>query len=45
VRVSGHYYPHELTKIAQLTRPKELVPVHTEDPALTLEVFRRLSGF
>ena len=44
LRVSGHYYPHELAKLIQLTKPRELVPVHTEDPALMLEMFRRLSG-
>jgi ribonuclease J len=44
LRVSGHYYPHELAKLIQLAKPRELVPVHTEDPALMLEIFRRLSS-
>ena len=44
LRVSGHYYPHELVKLIQLAKPKELVPVHTEDPALMLELFRKLPG-
>jgi ribonuclease J len=44
LRVSGHYYPHELAKLLQLAKPRELVPVHTEDPALVIELFRRLRG-
>jgi len=44
LRVSGHYYPHELARLVQLVKPRELIPVHTEDPALMLEIFRRLSG-
>ena len=44
LRFSGHYYPHELVKLIQLAKPRELVPVHTEDPALMLELFRKLRG-
>jgi len=44
LRFSGHYYPHELAKLIQLTKPKEFMSVHTEDPALMLEVFRRLAS-
>ncbi len=39
LRVSGHYYPHELAKLIQLAKPRELVPVHTEDPDLVLLLF------
>jgi ribonuclease J len=42
LRVSGHYYPHELARLVQLVKPKELVPVHTEDPGLVLEFFDKL---
>jgi ribonuclease J len=42
LRVSGHYYPHELARLIQLVKPKELVPVHTEDPDLVLLFFDKL---
>lgn len=29
VRLSGHYYPHELKKIIKAVRPKRVIPVHT----------------
>ncbi|MCC5998245.1 MAG: hypothetical protein LM573_04140 [Thermofilum sp.] len=40
LRVSGHYYPHEF---AGLVRPREIVPVHMEEPELMLRVFGKVS--
>lgn len=44
VRVSGHYYPHELGRVLGLVKPREIIPVHTEAPELVLELSRKL-GF
>jgi len=44
LRVSGHYYPHELAKLIQLAKPKEVIPVHAEDPAFVFEFFRKLAS-
>ncbi len=43
VRVSGHYYPHELARLLRLVKPREVVPVHTEAPELLLDLWRRLA--
>lgn len=34
LRVSGHYYPFEIDKILETIKPKSVMPVHTERPAL-----------
>jgi len=34
LRVSGHYYPHELGDILKVLKPKRLVPIHTKHPRL-----------
>uniref|UniRef100_A0A7J3X5W3 MBL fold metallo-hydrolase n=1 Tax=Thermofilum pendens TaxID=2269 RepID=A0A7J3X5W3_THEPE len=44
LRVSGHYYPHELARLIQLVKPREVVPVHTENPSLVHEIFRMLTS-
>ncbi len=36
VRLSGHYYPHELKKLMQTLKPSKLVPIHTRHPRLML---------
>lgn len=34
IRLSGHYYPHELKSILQKLNPRRLVPIHTKYPKL-----------
>jgi hypothetical protein len=34
----------EKTREPRAAKPEELVPVHTEDPLLMIELFRRLRG-
>jgi len=34
LRVSGHYYPHELSRILKLLKPKKIIPIHTTHPEL-----------
>ena len=41
VRLSGHYYPHELRDILNVIKPRRLVPIHTSHPKLMLT----LSGY
>ena len=36
VRLSGHYYPHELRNILDIIKPRRLVPIHTRHPKLML---------
>ena len=38
VRLSGHYYPHELKTILNTIKPKKLVPIHTRHPSLILKL-------
>ena len=38
VRLSGHYYPHELRNILNTVKPKKLVPIHTMHPSLVLKL-------
>ena len=39
LRVSGHYYPHELSKILKALRPRKIIPVHTEYPEFVTALF------
>ena len=41
VRLSGHYYPHELRDILDVIKSRRLVPIHTSHPKLMLT----LSGY
>jgi len=41
LRVSGHYYAHELRRLLELIRPEGIIPVHTEAPDLLLDLARR----
>lgn len=34
LRVSGHYYPFEIGEIIRTLKPKQIIPVHTENPEL-----------
>jgi ribonuclease J len=43
LRVSGHYYPHEFARLVGLVKPREIVPVHTEEPGFMLKLFEKLS--
>jgi ribonuclease J len=43
VTVSGHYYPHEFARLVGLVKPREIVPVHTEELELMLRVFGKVS--
>jgi ribonuclease J len=43
LRVSWHYYPHEFARRVRLVKPREIVPVHTEEPGLMLRVFEKFS--
>lgn len=36
VRLSGHYYPHELRNILGVIKPRKLIPIHTKHPKLML---------
>ena len=36
LRLSGHYYPHELKKILKTVKPQKLFPIHTKHPKLML---------
>ncbi|MEZ0346050.1 MAG: hypothetical protein ABWK01_05835 [Infirmifilum sp.] len=44
LRVSGHYYPYELSKLLKLVRPRRVIPVHTEAPDMLIELWRRVAG-
>lgn len=34
VRISGHYYPHQLSRILEALKPREIIPVHTLHPEM-----------
>ena len=38
IRLSGHYYPHELRNILDIIKPEKLVPIHTRHPSLILKL-------
>ncbi len=38
VRLSGHYYPHELRTILDTIKPEKLIPIHTRHPSLLLKL-------
>jgi ribonuclease J len=41
VRLSGHYQPQQLKQLIQILKPKQLIPIHTEDPELMLKLFEK----
>jgi len=44
VRLSGHYYSHELEKILDSVKPKKLVPIHTRYSSLMLNLVAKYSS-
>ena len=38
VRLSGHYYPHELRNLLSIIKPKKILPIHTRHPDLLLKL-------
>ena len=34
LRLSGHYYPSQLSKIIKIANPRQVIPIHTEEPEL-----------
>jgi len=44
IRLSGHYYPHELKSILKIVRPKKLVPIHTKHPEVMLVLANLITG-
>jgi len=44
MRMSGHYYQHELWKILEVIKPKKLIPIHTRAPQAMLSIFNKYRG-
>ncbi|WP_148683405.1 hypothetical protein [Fervidicoccus fontis] len=42
LRLSGHYYPHQFSDLIGILRPKEIVPIHTENPYYMKMIFEKL---
>jgi len=42
LRLSGHYLPHQFRKVIEALRPKDLIPVHTEEGDVMVRLFKRL---
>jgi len=43
LRLSGHYLPHQFRKVVEALRPKDLIPVHTEEGDVMVGLFKRLA--
>jgi ribonuclease J len=43
LRLSGHYLPHQFRKVIEALRPKDLIPVHTEEGDVMVSLFKRLA--
>ena len=43
LRLSGHYLPHQFRDLIELLRPKDLIPLHTEEADLMRRLFKRFS--
>jgi ribonuclease J len=43
LRLSGHYSPHQFRKVIEALRPKDLIPVHTEEGDVMVGLFKRLA--
>ena len=41
IRASGHYYPYALKSILQKIRPKDITPIHSENPRLLVSLAKR----
>jgi ribonuclease J len=44
IRMSGHYYQHELWKILEAVKPKKLIPIHTKALQAMLSIFNKYRG-
>jgi ribonuclease J len=40
LRLSGHYLPHQFRYIVEALRPKDLIPLHTEEAELMRRLFK-----
>jgi ribonuclease J len=41
LRLSGHYLPHQFSKIIEALKPKHLIPIHTEESNLINRLFQK----
>ncbi|MEM4467822.1 MAG: MBL fold metallo-hydrolase [Candidatus Nezhaarchaeales archaeon] len=41
LRLSGHYLPHQFRDIIETLKPRELIPIHTEDAETMKRLFRK----
>jgi ribonuclease J len=41
LRLSGHYLPHQFRNIIETIKPKEIIPIHTEETSLMIKLFQR----
>jgi ribonuclease J len=41
LRLSGHYLPHQFRNIIETIKPKEIIPIHTEEANLMIRLFQR----
>jgi ribonuclease J len=42
VRFSGHYLPHQFPYIIERVKPRELIPIHTEEPNTMIRLFTKV---
>jgi ribonuclease J len=42
VRFSGHYLPHQFPYIIKRVKPRELIPIHTEEPNTMIRLFTKV---
>jgi ribonuclease J len=42
VRFSGHYLPHQFPYIIERVKPRELIPIHTEEPNIMIRLFTKV---
>jgi ribonuclease J len=40
LRLSGHYLPHQFFDIIETLKPKNLIPIHTEESDLMNKLFK-----
>jgi len=41
LRLSGHYLPHQFNNIIETLKPKDIIPLHTEEASLMIKLFRK----
>ncbi|MEM1610941.1 MAG: hypothetical protein QXQ57_04760 [Sulfolobales archaeon] len=42
LRLSGHYYPHQFTDLIKTLKPKNIIPIHTENPEYMNRIYEKL---